>query len=104
MTVFAYDATYDPAMPTCDVVLTAASSGERMALTAIIDTGADATLVPLRYLQAIGARRVFEAGLHSQWGERRTVFFYGGRAGRVADVAWRLCSWRRPGQRGDLGT
>ncbi|MFQ5340263.1 MAG: hypothetical protein ACE5F6_01820 [Anaerolineae bacterium] len=30
----------------------------------------------LRYLRGIGARRAFEAGLRSQWGERRTVFLY----------------------------
>jgi len=45
-------------------------------LTAVIDTGADATIIPVRYLQQIGARRAIEAGLRSQWGERRTVFLY----------------------------
>ena len=45
-------------------------------LSAILDTGADGTLVPQHYLDAIGARRVMETGLRSQWGERRVVYLY----------------------------
>lgn len=73
---FPYDQTSDPAIPICTVVLTAKSTGQRVKLTAIIDTGADGTIVPVQYLQQIGARRIFETGLRSQWGERRTVFLY----------------------------
>jgi predicted aspartyl protease len=45
-------------------------------LDAILDTGADGTLVPQRHLDAIGARRVMDPGLRSQWGERRVVWLY----------------------------
>ncbi len=45
-------------------------------LNAILDTGADGTLVPQRHLDIIGARRVMETGLRSQWGERRVVYLY----------------------------
>jgi predicted aspartyl protease len=76
MTEFPYDTGYDPALPVCDIVMSAESMGRRLQLTAIIDTGADGTIVPIRHLQEIGARRVFETGLRSQWGERRTVFLY----------------------------
>ena len=76
MTEFSYDTGYDPALPVCDIVMSAESTGRRLQLTAIIDTGADGTIVPIRHLEEIGARRVFEAGLRSQWGERRTVFLY----------------------------
>jgi len=76
MNKFPYDTTYNPALPVCDVVLTAKPTGQQVKLTAIIDTGADATIVPIQYLQQIGARRAIEAGLRSQWGERRTVFLY----------------------------
>ncbi|MBS1252075.1 MAG: hypothetical protein MAG451_01111 [Anaerolineales bacterium] len=76
MTEFPFDTTYDPAMPVCDVVLTAPPTGRNVELTAIIDTGADGTMIPVEHLQQIGARRAFEAGLRSQWGERRTVFLY----------------------------
>lgn len=45
-------------------------------LTALIDTGADATIVPVRHLRALGAKRAFAASLRSQWGEKRQVFLY----------------------------
>ena len=76
MTAFPYDTGYDPALPVCDIIMSAESTGRRLQLTAVIDTGADGTIVPIRYLQEIGARRVFETGLRSQWGERRTAFLY----------------------------
>jgi len=71
-----YDATYDPPMPVCRVTITAAVTDLRLVVNAIIDTGADATIVPARLLRNIGARRVFETGLRNQWGERRLVFLY----------------------------
>ena len=76
MMTFPYDETYDPAAPVCQINLSVASTGLSVSLPAIIDTGADATIVPLGYLRQIGARRVFEAGLRSQWGERRRVYLY----------------------------
>ena len=76
MNEYPYDATYDPPIPTCDVALTAPSTGRRVTLTAIVDTGTDTTIVPVHYLHRIGARRSLEATLRSQWGEPRTVFLY----------------------------
>ncbi len=68
MNQFPYDTTYNPALPVCDVALTAKPTGQQVRLTAIIDTGADAdaTIIPIQYLQQIGARRAIEAGLRSQ--------------------------------------
>lgn len=76
MNEYPYDATYDPPIPVCGVNLIAPSTGQSIELTAIVDTGADGTIVPLHYLQELGARRAFETGLSSQWGERRSVFLY----------------------------
>jgi predicted aspartyl protease len=76
MNEYPYDTAYDPPMPVCDVVLTAPATGRQVVLTAIVDTGADGTIIPVRYLHESGARRAFEARLRSQWGERRTVFLY----------------------------
>ena len=76
MTEFDYDAAYEPAMPVCRVTTVAAATNRRVTANAIIDTGADATIVPTHMLRRIGARRVFETGLRSQWGERRSVFLY----------------------------
>ena len=76
MTTFRYDATYEPAMPVCGVTIASAATGRRVTFNALMDTGADATIVPTHLLRQIGARRVFETGLRSQWGERRSVFLY----------------------------
>ncbi len=76
MITFPYDDAYDPAAPVCQINLSVAATGSSVSLPAIIDTGADATIVPLEYLRQIGARRVFEASLRSQWGERRRVYLY----------------------------
>lgn len=74
MNEFHYSAQYDPPLPVCDVVMTVPSTGLRVPLRATIDTGADGTIMPVRYLRQIGARRAFEANLRSQWGERRVVY------------------------------
>lgn len=76
MNAFPYDSAYDPPAPVCEITLTVASTGRRTSIFAMIDTGADATLVPVSYLNQIAARRVFEASLRSQWGERRRVYLY----------------------------
>ncbi len=76
MDEFPYDTTYDPALPVCAVTLTARTTGQEVQLTAIVDTGADGTIIPVQYLHRIGAWRAFETGLRSQWGERRSVFLY----------------------------
>ena len=72
---FAYDLDYDPPVPICTVMVTSAA-GRAIQLQAMIDTGADAAIVPVRYLRQIGAQPTFEAGLRSHWGERRPVFLY----------------------------
>ncbi|MEK7439627.1 MAG: retroviral-like aspartic protease family protein [Chloroflexota bacterium] len=76
MTNFSYDDAYTPPAPSCTVTLIAPSSKQRFTVNVFIDTGADASIIPLHYLQEIGARRVSETGLRSQWGERRRVFLY----------------------------
>lgn len=76
MKEYPYDTAYDPPIPACSVVLTGPSNDRRVTLAAVLDTGADGTIVPVRYLQEIGARRAYEATLRSQWGESRPVFLY----------------------------
>ncbi|MGC9349891.1 MAG: retroviral-like aspartic protease family protein [Anaerolineae bacterium] len=73
---FPYDATYEPPLPIAEVELKATAGARTVSLTAIIDTGADATIVPTAWLEQINARPVLEAHLRSQWGERRQVFLY----------------------------
>jgi len=40
-----YDISFDPAMPVCPVTFATASGGQHVLLTALIDTGADITIV-----------------------------------------------------------
>ncbi|MBS3784379.1 MAG: hypothetical protein KGY78_08040 [Anaerolineae bacterium] len=68
MSDYAYDSAYDPSIPVCDVTLMLPTTDRRFELSAIVDTGSDGTIVPIRYLRRIEARRAFEAGLRSQWG------------------------------------
>lgn len=75
-TRFPYDSAYDPPAPSCPIVLSTATGDSSLPLTAIIDSGADATIVPLHHLKVLGAKRAFAASLRSQWGERRKVFLY----------------------------
>ena len=77
MIEFPYDVAYWPPAPACQVSFSVARTGHSVGpLNAILDTGADGTLVPQRHLDIIGARRVMETGLRSQWGERRVVYLY----------------------------
>ena len=71
-----YSSDYDPPVPVCSVTITSAAAIGTIQLQAIVDTGADASIVPVRYLRQIGVQPAFEAGLRSQWGERRMVFLY----------------------------
>ena len=76
MNDFAYDTSYSPAIPGCETTLIVPSSGLRLTLSAIIDTGADATIIPVSQLRKMGAHRAHEARLRSQWGEARRVYLY----------------------------
>lgn len=52
---YPYDTGYDPAMPVADTVVWGMGSEERLTLLALVDSGSDATMVPLAYLKRIGA-------------------------------------------------
>jgi predicted aspartyl protease len=73
---FRYNDAYNPPLPVCNVVLAVTSTGLHVAVEAVIDTGADGTIIPVQHLQEIGARRAFETALRSQWGELRVVYLY----------------------------
>lgn len=52
-----YDSNYDPAMPVVDIEIGRALAKTTLALTALVDSGADATMVPMNYLRQIQSRR-----------------------------------------------
>ena len=77
MTPFPYDDSYVPPAPSCQVTLVATQTGQTVGpLNAILDTGADGTLVPRHYLEAIGVLPVRKVGIRSQWGERRIAYLF----------------------------
>ena len=56
---FAYNLTYPgPAFPVAEISIAGATGRWVNALSALIDTGADATMIPLDMLVAIDARRI----------------------------------------------
>ncbi|WP_423224000.1 hypothetical protein [Candidatus Amarolinea aalborgensis] len=77
MIQFPYDKSYVPPVPACRVSLVATQTGQTVGpLDAILDTGADGTLVPRHYLEAIEVLPVRKVGIRSQWGERRIVYLF----------------------------
>jgi predicted aspartyl protease len=72
-----YDAAYTPPAPVLHIRLSAASESLRTdTLTAIVDTGSDATLIPSRYLETIEAIDLGDAVLRSVLGEARGVHLF----------------------------
>ena len=50
---FDYDTGYDPAMPTVDITIVKPSTDEERVVTAVIDSGADATFIPEHILKQL---------------------------------------------------
>jgi predicted aspartyl protease len=74
---FPYDPAYRPSMPAFQVSLGRPGYEPTLGpLPAILDTGADATLVPIEHIRKIGAPKVDKGSLRSAWGERKPVFIY----------------------------
>lgn len=78
-----YNTTYTRPFPTLPLVIKSkacADAGSDGAATkslpALVDTGADASLVPIALLQTIEADRADLARLRSHWGEWRSVVTY----------------------------
>jgi len=77
MTYHTYSSDYVPPFPVVDIRL--GVPGAKIVLgpvEALIDTGADATLIPVTYLKQVRAEEVDQASVRGQWGERRTVSIY----------------------------
>jgi hypothetical protein len=48
---------YYPAIPVVEVEISQGRNAARVTLRAIVDSGADATIIPLHYLQTTGIQR-----------------------------------------------
>jgi predicted aspartyl protease len=77
MSHYLYSSDYFPAAPVTEIRLGAAGTKPVLGpFVALIDTGSDATAIPLAYLRQVGATKVDQAIIRSQWGERRHVNLY----------------------------
>ena len=71
---YRYDSSYEPPVPSMEIwVATPERAFSIGPLHAIIDTGADATLVPLHFVEQLGIDAFDLKRLRSHWGEARTV-------------------------------
>lgn len=71
-----YDRSYNPSMPIAQVEIWHGTTSPPLALNAIIDSGADATMLPMTYLQQIGARIHDHVWLHGVTAYRTEVDLY----------------------------
>jgi len=77
MMAFPYSARYQPPMPAVEIALGAPEADYSLGpLPAILDTGADITVVPQEYLIRLDAPIVAGGYLRSPWGERQSVKIY----------------------------
>lgn len=72
-----YDSSYQPPIPALDVRLYSSIADEFAGpFSASLDTGSDATLVPLEYLLAIGAEETAPGWMIGITGDRQPVSLY----------------------------
>ncbi len=75
--MFPYSQNYNPSAPVVEVTFVTAAEGLRTGpLPALVDSGADGTIVPIDYLNEIQAPSTVEMVIRSQWGERHRVLLY----------------------------
>jgi hypothetical protein len=73
----AYDLSYFPPAPTIEIELAAPQASFQVGpVRALVDTGADISLLPLRYIHPLQIQIDDRKYLRSQWGERRIVDVY----------------------------
>jgi predicted aspartyl protease len=74
---FQYSRSYFPPAPIVDVTFISAAEQLRVGPSgALIDTGADGTIVPVGLLDEIHAPPTVEMVIRSQWGEKHNVMMY----------------------------
>ncbi len=74
---FDYDRNYLPAFPVLEIRISASDPDSGREITALIDSGSDATQIPLSILRAIGAREVDRRWVKDLAGIRYSVGVFG---------------------------
>jgi predicted aspartyl protease len=73
---YEYDNGYDPAMPIVDIEIGRAMGKVSLTMKAVVDSGADATIIPINSLQEIRARRSRKMWMRGTAGGRILVDLY----------------------------
>lgn len=73
VTSFLYDESYIPSAPVVRLTL---SANKAVEVTALVDSGSDATLIPINILQTIGARHTKTKRLRGVTGAAKLVGLY----------------------------
>lgn len=71
-----YDSHYSPAMPVVEIQVRHRANQEPITLIALVDSGADATIIPLRYLRRWKAKKRRTKWLSGTTGVRLEVDLY----------------------------
>lgn len=71
-----YDLTYLPAMPVVTISIGRADSAAVLTLPALIDSGADATMIPVRHLKQVKAIKRQQVFIRSVSGQREGANLY----------------------------
>ncbi len=71
-----YDRHYAPAMPAVEITIGQALATPQLLLRALVDTGADATMIPLQYLRQIQAELCDQAWVRAVTTHRVRVDIY----------------------------
>jgi predicted aspartyl protease len=76
-TSYSYDSNYNPAAPIVQIGLSpSGQTGVREEITALVDSGADATMIPVEILTAAGARYVEQRQMRGVVGQAIRVNLY----------------------------
>jgi hypothetical protein len=73
---FDYDTSYFPSIPVVEIELRDGKDSPGVSLRAIVDSGADATIIPVHYLQQLHARKGKKAWLRGTAQQRIQVERY----------------------------
>jgi hypothetical protein len=71
-----YDLSYNPAMPAVEVILGRALAEPILTVQGLVDSGADATIIPFDLLPQLHARKGKQAGLRGVTGTRVMIDLY----------------------------
>ena len=58
MSFYEYSSNYLPACPVCEISLGSVGQQPTLGLEAVVDTGSDMAIIPIRYLYQVGAKRL----------------------------------------------